>query len=100
MPKASAQSPCAFIEPGYCFQYSALAVNASAPTTGRPIVCAMETDSTQLYSAGHPMPFDQNSHIGTSATAPDVMSQHGFMSYGSLDITSPLLCAYSLMGRS
>ena len=26
------------------------------------------------------MPFDQNSHIGTSATAPDVMSQHGFMS--------------------
>ncbi len=80
MPKQSAQSPCAFIAPGYCRHRSSEAVNASAPTTGRPIVCATETASKQLYSELKPNPFDQNSHIGTSATVPEAMSQQGFIS--------------------
>ena len=56
------------------------AVNASAPTTGLPMVCAMDVASKQLNSVEKPKPFDQNSHMGVSAVPPSFRSEVGFRS--------------------
>ena len=53
----------------------------SAPTTGRPIVCPIETASMQLKKpSNEAVPTDQNSPIGTSPAPPRARSPAGFKS--------------------